>query len=156
MTGVVLTVGNSMMGDDAAGPMLAERLGKAPAPGWVVVDGGSAPENVVHAVRALTPDRVLVVDAADMGLPPGEVRRVDDKTIAENFMMTTHTLPLSFLIAALRESVPEVVLLGIQPGVVFFACPVTQEVAAAVAAVHAHLVAGRPVEAWPALDAAAG
>ena len=54
---VVLTVGNSMMGDDGAGPLLADLLGKQPAPGWVVIDGGSAPENHVHQVLEHQPER---------------------------------------------------------------------------------------------------
>jgi hydrogenase 3 maturation protease len=151
MTDVVLTVGNTMMGDDAAGPMLAALLGDAPAPGWDVVDGGSAPENVVHRVRALAPDRVLVVDATDMDLAPGEIRLVDDRFIADNFIMTTHDMPVSFLISALRESVRDVRFLGIQPAVVAFGYPVSPAVADAVASVHAHLRAGHAIEAWTAL-----
>ena len=151
MSGVVLTVGNTMMGDDAAGPMLAALLRDAPAPGWQVVDGGSAPENVVHQVRALAPDRVLVVDATDMGLAPGEIRRVDDRFIADNFIMTTHDMPVSFMMASLRESVPQVHFLGLQPAVVFFGYPVTPEVARAVASIHAHLRDNQAIEAWPAL-----
>ena len=151
MSDVVLTVGNTMMGDDAAGPMLAALLVDAPAAGWVAVDGGSAPENVVHEVRAHAPARVLVVDATDMGLPPGEIRRVDEKFIAENFIMTTHDMPVSFLIEALRESVGEVHFLGIQPAVVAFGYPISPAVTDAVAAVHAHLRASKPIAAWPAL-----
>jgi hydrogenase 3 maturation protease len=36
---VILTVGNSLMGDDAAGPHLAALLAAAPAAGWDVIDG---------------------------------------------------------------------------------------------------------------------
>lgn len=151
---VILTVGNSMMGDDGAGPLLASLLQHSPAPGWQVVDGGSVPENVVHQVRAIAPERVLVIDATDMDLLPGEVRLVDDSFIAEQFIMTTHDMPVSFLIAALRESVPEVWLLGIQPSVVAFGYPISPAVEHAVAALHARLQSGAPVDAWPALEAA--
>jgi hydrogenase 3 maturation protease len=151
MTDVVLTVGNTMMGDDAAGPMLAARLRNAPAPGWEAVDGGSAPENVMHRVRALAPERVLVVDATDMGLAPGEIRRVDDRFIAENFIMTTHDMPVSYLIASLRESVAQVHFLGIQPAVVAFGYPVSPEVARSIEAIHRHLRANDAIDAWPAL-----
>lgn len=44
MTDVLLCVGNSMMGDDGAGPLLAEKCAAAPKGNWVVIDGGSAPE----------------------------------------------------------------------------------------------------------------
>ena len=45
MTDVLLCVGNSMMGDDGAGPLLAQMCAAHPQGEWVVIDGGSAPEN---------------------------------------------------------------------------------------------------------------
>ncbi len=149
---IILTVGNSMMGDDAAGPLLASLLQRSPASGWQVVDGGSTPENVVHRVRAIAPDRVLIVDAAEMELEPGEVRLVDDRFIAERFIITTHDLPMSFLIAALRESVPEVQFLGIQPSLVAFGYPISAAVEQAVMNIHARLQSGASIEAWPLLE----
>ena len=71
MTDVLLCVGNSMMGDDGAGPLLAEMCAANPAGQWVVIDGGSAPENDIVAIRELRPERLLIVDATDMGLNPG-------------------------------------------------------------------------------------
>jgi hydrogenase 3 maturation protease len=146
---LVLTVGNTMMGDDAAGPLLARRLEQAPVAGWAVLDGGSAPENCLHLVRAAAPEQVLVVDAADMDLPPGTIRLIEADRIADPWLMTTHTLPLSFLAQALREFVPRVDLLGIQPQVVAFGYPVSAEVEQAVMQVYASL--GQPDAAWTPL-----
>ncbi|HBM7647822.1 TPA: hydrogenase maturation peptidase HycI, partial [Enterobacter hormaechei subsp. xiangfangensis] len=98
MTDVLLCVGNSMMGDDGAGPLLAELCAANPPGNWVVIDGGSAPENDVVAIRELHPDRLLIVDATDMGLNPGEIRLIDPDDIAEMFMMTTHNMPLNYLV----------------------------------------------------------
>ncbi|MDE2183705.1 MAG: hydrogenase maturation peptidase HycI [Alphaproteobacteria bacterium] len=145
---VVLTVGNRMMGDDGAGPLLASLLRRSPAPGWQVVNGASAPENVVHQVRAIAPERVLVVDAAEMELEVGEIRIVDDRFIAERFIVTTHDLPLSFLIATLRETVPDVRLLGIQPRVVAFGYPMSDAVERAVRSIHTALQGGPSLDAW--------
>ncbi|MBV8324262.1 MAG: hydrogenase maturation peptidase HycI [Hyphomicrobiales bacterium] len=145
---VILTVGNGMMGDDAAGPVLAALLQRSPAPGWQVVDGGSAPENVVHRVRALAPDRVLVVDAAEMELEPGEVRLVGDGLIVERFITTTHDLPVSFLIQTLRQTVPEVHFLGIQPSLIAFGYPLSAAVERAVLDIHARLQQGAAVDSW--------
>lgn len=96
MTDVLLCVGNSMMGDDGAGPLLAEMCAANPQGNWVVIDGGSAPENDVVAIRELRPERLLIVDATDMGLNPGEIRLIDPDDIAEMFMMTTHNMPLNY------------------------------------------------------------
>ncbi len=148
---VVLTIGNAMMGDDAAGPLLAALLQRSPAAGWQVVDGGSVPENVVHRVRSMAPGRVLVVDAAEMELAPGEVRLVDDRLIVERFITTTHDLPISFLIEALRQTVPEVHFLGIQPSLIGFGVPLSATVERAVLDIHARLQQGAPIDFWPRL-----
>lgn len=147
---LVLTVGNLLMGDDAAGPLLARELRKAPVPGWDVLDGGSTPENDLHRLRQAAPEQVLVVDSADMDLPPGEIRLIAADRLEDPFLMSTHTLPLSYLVLALREFVPRVDLVGIQPRVVAFGYPVSAEVQAAVAAVAAGLA--REPWAWAELE----
>jgi hydrogenase 3 maturation protease len=149
---VLLTVGNVMMGDDAAGPRLAALLQRSPAPGWQVVDGGSAPENVVHRVRAMAPERTLVVDSAEMELGPGEVCLVDEHLIVERFITTTHNLPVSFLIEALRQTIPEVHFLGIQPVLVSFGYPLSAAVERAIMDIHARLQQGAPIDSWPRLE----
>lgn len=149
---IILTIGNGVMGDDAAGPLLATLLHRSPARAWRLVDGGSTPENVVHRVRAAAPDRVLVVDAAEMELAPGEVRLVDDNLIVERFITTTHNLPVSFLIESLRQTVTEVHFLGIQPSLIGFGYPLSAAVEQAVLDIHARLRQGAPVDSWPRLN----
>jgi len=143
---LVLTVGNTMMGDDAAGPLLAQAMVGSPVDGWDVLDGGSVPENCLHRIREMAPDHVLVVDAADMDLAPGEIRIISDEKLDDPFLMTTHTLPLSYLIQSLRESTSRVELLGIQPQVVAFGFPVSPEVKQAVGSVYENLKQADP--AW--------
>jgi len=126
--------------------LLAQALLGSPVDGWDVLDGGSAPENCIHQIREMAPEQILVVDAADMDLTPGEVRLIDDDKLDDPFLMTTHTLPLSYLIQSLRESTPKVDLLGIQPQVVAFGYPVSPEVKQAVRQVHECLQKAEP--AW--------
>ncbi|EGS2006846.1 TPA: hydrogenase maturation peptidase HycI [Enterobacter roggenkampii] len=139
MTDVLLCVGNSMMGDDGAGPLLAEMCAANPQGSWVVIDGGSAPENDVVAIRELRPDRLLIVDATDMGLNPGEIRLIDPDDIAEMFMMTTHNMPLNYLVDQIKGDVGEVLFLGIQPDIVGFYYPMTPPVKEAVDVVYSRL-----------------
>lgn len=155
MTDVLLCVGNSMMGDDGAGPLLAETCAANPTGGWVVIDGGSAPENDVVAIRELRPDRLLIVDATDMGLNPGEIRIVDPDDIAEMFMMTTHNMPLNYLIEQLKEDVGEVIFLGIQPDIVGFYYPITQPIKDAVAEVYRRLNGWQGLGGFAPLEAVA-
>ena len=139
MTDVLLCVGNSMMGDDGAGPLLAEKCAAAPKGNWGVIDGGSAPANDISAIREVRPTRLLIVDATDMGLNPGEIRIIDPDDIAEMFMMTTHNMPLNYLIDQLKEDIGEVIFLGIQPDIVGFYYPMTQPIKDAVEPVYQRL-----------------
>lgn len=149
---LVLTVGNTMMGDDAAGPLLAQAMLDSPIEGWDVVDGGSVPENCLHLIRERAPDHILVVDATDMDLNPGEIRLIRDEKLDDPFLMSTHTLSLSYLIQSLRESKSKVELLGIQPRVVAFGYPVSPEVKRAVESVYESLKQVEPV--WEVLESA--
>lgn len=139
---ILLTVGNGMMGDDGAGVLLAQMLRDHPLEGWSILNGGSAPENVAHHLRDADVRRVLVVDAADMDLPPGSIRRIDAARLEDPFLLTTHTLPLSFLIESLREFVPQVDLVGIQPSIVAFGFPISEEVRLAVDQLYTDLKNG--------------
>lgn len=139
---VLFAVGNGMMGDDGAGVLLAEMLRENPLENWTVLNGGSAPENVAHRIREMDASRVLVVDAADMDLPPGSIRRIHADRLDDPFLMTTHTLPLTFLIESLREFVQQVELLGIQPRTVAFGYPMSDEVRTAVGRVYTDLKNG--------------
>ena len=139
MDSVLLCVGNCLMGDDGAGPLLAELCQAAPPAGWTVIDGGAAPENDIHAIRQLRPQRLVIVDATDMGLAPGETRVIDPADIAEMFIMTTHNMPLSFLIDQLRADIPDITFIGIQPEVVAFYYPIGPAVQQAVITLHQRL-----------------
>lgn len=129
---VMLAVGNTMMGDDGAGPLLYQLMRDNPIKNWTALDGGSAPENVAHIIRELKPKRLVIVDATEMELPVGEIRIVDKELIAEMFFVSTHNLPLNFLIEQLETDVEQVIFIGIQPDIVSFAFPMTEKVKSAV------------------------
>jgi hydrogenase 3 maturation protease len=139
---LVFTVGNGMMGDDGAGALLAHLMRQAPLDDWEALNGGAAPENLLHRVREMAPERVVLIDAADMDLPPGSIRCIDAEKLDNPLLMTTHTLPLTFLIEALREFVPKVELLGIQPEIVAFGFPISESVRIAVHRVYDDLACG--------------
>ncbi|SMS02424.1 Hydrogenase 3 maturation protease [Vibrio mangrovi] len=128
-----------MMGDDGAGPLLAKRCREVPLEQWDVLEGGTMPEDTLHRIRKIKPDRVLVVDAADFGEKAGEIRIIDPDTIAEMFMVSTHSLPLNFLIDELKTFVPQVTFIGIQPAIVAFAAPMTEMVQNAVDTIYQSL-----------------
>jgi hydrogenase 3 maturation protease len=130
----IVGIGNRLGGDDAAGVALADRL-SARAAGRediLVIDGGSAPENITGPVRRFRPDVTVLIDAAQMGGDPGAVGWVDWRR-AGGISASTHTLPLTCFAQYLVDEVGcEVVLLGIQPAHRAFGEPLSPAVRQAV------------------------
>jgi hydrogenase 3 maturation protease len=108
MKTLVMCIGNRDNGDDGIGPYLAERFPK----GFNVVDCGVIPENFTHLSRDM--DRIILIDAVDMGLLPGEIRIIPKERIPLG-SLSTHNMPLSVLMEYLEKEGKEVVLIGIQP-----------------------------------------
>ena len=115
---------NALLGDDAAGCKVAEFLLERGMED--VVDCGTTPENYVAALRRNPPPALLIVDAADMGLAPGECRRCSLgywKFVVE----ASHGIPLPLLLAPFAESFP-IAVLGIQPSTLGLGSPLSDAV----------------------------
>jgi hydrogenase 3 maturation protease len=94
---------------------LIERLDEAPSERLGAFVGSSAPENLTGAIAAFRPSHLVLVDAAELGLAPGEMQLIDPRAIAGT-SFSTHMLPLRIILDYLAESVGcEVVVVGIQP-----------------------------------------
>ena len=111
MSFVVMCIGNPEGGDDAVGHYIAERLKDSEID---VIDCGTNPENYTSVVKRKNPDKLIIIDAADMGLDPGEIRKISKDKIGV-MTISTHGIPLSILMGYLEKSVKEVILIGIQP-----------------------------------------
>lgn len=105
---ILLGLGNPVGRDDAVGLWVAEALRGTE---WLSIPA-PALENVLGLVEKEKPEKLVIVDAAEMGLPPGTIRRLPLGKGAE-MVGSTHGLPLPFLLSLV--DVPEVVLIGIQP-----------------------------------------
>ena len=118
---IVLALGNSLRGDDGAGPAVLERLAAAGVPpGVELIDGGLAGlETALHLQHRR---RAIILDAADFGAPPGTWRRVrldDVKLAPPPGTPALHAAGLRealLLGEALGILPPDVVLYLIQPG----------------------------------------
>lgn len=81
----------------------------------LVMDAGHAPENMTAELRRFVPDSVLLVDAAELGQPPGTVHWIPMEDL-DGMSASTHSMPLSMLASYLTlELHCTVSLLGIQP-----------------------------------------
>ncbi len=109
---VVLGVGNVLKADDAAGPAVAEALSREfPS---LAFDGGQAPENFAAPVRRAAPETIVLVDAADFGGEPGEIRIASPDEVG-GLMMGTHAPPLSVFMSLLKEDTgADVYLVAVQ------------------------------------------
>lgn len=110
---LILGVGNVLKGDDAAGPLVCERLqGNVSA---TVIDAGTVPENYIRPVIRASPEKLLIVDAVDSGDSPGAVR-VFKPDEMEAFALSTHALSLHLFADMIRQEISlEILVLGIQP-----------------------------------------
>jgi len=104
-------VGNDIRRDDAVGEEVVREF---ESEGWDVVDCGSVPENQIVMIEEDDYETVVIVDAANMGLEPGEIRMVPRDYLGV-FTMSTHAMPLSTVMDFLDKKVEEVFLIGIQP-----------------------------------------
>ncbi len=139
----VVGVGQELNGDDAAGVRVAQALLKrqragssdAPRPvpfSLLVVEAAHAPENCLGAIRRFSPDLVILVDAAEMGDPPGTIRWLDWRNTA-SFGTSTHTLSLSMMATYLVDELAcDIGVIGIQPCNTSLGAPVSAVVRRAV------------------------
>jgi hydrogenase 3 maturation protease len=114
---VVLGIGNDMRGDDALGSLLARKLSNLLKDNQdvTVYDAGTVPENFTGAIKKDNPSHIILIDAVDMKETPGCIRLIAKDEIA-NYSISTHALPLSFLIRYLESTgTAHTLLLGIQP-----------------------------------------
>ncbi|GAI46328.1 unnamed protein product [marine sediment metagenome] len=129
MKEVVLGIGNTLKSDDGIGIYIVERIdkyleevrrgaGQAKFIGArrkvIAINCGTTPENYTSIIRRHNPDRLILVDAAEMGLTPGSYRIIPPEKI-EVMHLSTHSMALSFLILYISDLCKDIVLVGIQP-----------------------------------------
>lgn len=126
----VLGVGNEFRADDIAGLLVVRAIQARvnSSPHLLLLEGGLAPENFTGKIRAFNPDVLLLCDAADMGLKPGEVRWLSPLEM-DGYSASSHTLPLSVLSQFVKEDIGcEIGVLGIQVAALEMYQPVSEEV----------------------------
>ena len=117
---IVLGIGNPLGGDDSAGPCLVRMLkGRQQRMDELsleitAIDAGTAPESYTSVIRQRRPEALILVDAADMGLPPGALRAILPEKISV-VSFSTHHMPLSMFISYVQEFCGKVLLIGVQP-----------------------------------------
>jgi len=114
MKNVVICIGNRYNGDDAIGPYVADKLKQEDLDEFLILDCSTVPENFTSLVKKNNPTNLIIIDATDMGLSSGEMRRIS-KDMIGNMHVSTHNIPLSILVSYLEHYVKNVFIIGIQP-----------------------------------------
>jgi len=116
---LILALGNTLRGDDGAGAAVLDALGGNLPPGVVVEDGGTPGLTTVLLMEGY--QRVIIVDAADMGLEAGAWRRFGPEALSGGDLRDIGTLHDAGLAEALELGralgvLPaDIVIYGIQP-----------------------------------------
>ena len=114
----VLGVGDDLNTLDRPGIMAAILIHALERPDVTVFLAGTMPENFTGGLRELRPSHVVMIDAADMGLPPGSVGLIHPAQVRGQ-RFSTHAMPLTLVIEYIeREIRAKVVLVGVQPDAV--------------------------------------
>lgn len=133
---VVLGLGNILHGDDGAAAQAISRLRADPRmlTDVSLVEGGTLGLELLPYLWDCT--RLIVIDAVDVGEPPGTLVRMSGKELSSlPCNSNVHQLGVSDLLVALRmlaERQPQVVLLGVQPESTDWSCELSPSVAATI------------------------
>ena len=91
---VVAGIGNPIRSDDYVGMKIVQGLQGKVTEKVCLLECETVPESYLLDIETFNPTHVLLIDAAFMGLKPGEANLVDTERIANLPAITTHILPL--------------------------------------------------------------
>ena len=109
-------IGNPIRTDDYVGLKIVENLkGKFPKT-VLLLEAETVPESYLSDIEEFHPSHVLLIDAAFLGVKPGEASLVDAEKIASSSAVTTHLLPLRVFCEYVKQATgAKIALLLIEP-----------------------------------------
>ncbi len=127
---VIVGIGNTLKGDDGAGPLVCEQLsGKVCAE---LIDTGTVPENYIQTIIKKAPQNLLIIDAIDFGASAGTINIFKPEQL-NSLVLSTHTLsPRLFVDMVCREIKVDVYFVGIQPAQIQLGQPQSAQVSQAI------------------------
>ncbi len=129
---VIAGIGNPIRTDDFVGVKVVRDLREKIPENVFLIECETVPESYLQEIVEIKPSHLLLIDAAMLGLKPGETKLVNPEQIANFPAITTHVLPLRIFCEYItKNSATKIGLLLIQPGNVEFGEGLTPEVTAA-------------------------
>ncbi len=106
---IIFGCGNILFGDDGFGPAVAEELeSKYNIPEHIcIINAGTSVREFLFniTIDEKRPEKIIIVDAVDVGKQPGEVFEIDLDDLPENKIddFSMHQIPTSNLLRELRD-----------------------------------------------------
>ena len=129
---VIAGIGNPIRSDDYVGLKIVQNLQGKVSGNVCLLECETVPESYLLDIEEFKPTHVLLIDAAFLGLNPGEVSLVDAEKISDFPAITTHVLPLRIFCEYVKQATgAKIGLLLIEPKSMEFGEGLTLEVQAA-------------------------
>jgi hydrogenase 3 maturation protease len=126
---VVAGIGNPIRSDDFVGVKIVQDLKGKVSKNVNLIECETVPESFMQEIVDLKPSHVLLIDAAILGLKPGETRLVFPEQITDFPAITTHVLPLRIFCEYITKMTKaKIALLLIEPENTEFGEGLTPEV----------------------------
>jgi hydrogenase 3 maturation protease len=113
---VVAGIGNPIRRDDFVGVKIVQNLHGKVSKAVCLIECETVPESFMEEIVDFKPSHTLLVDAAVLGLKPGEARLVFPEQVAGFPAVTTHVLPLRIFCEYIAKmSGAKIALLLVEP-----------------------------------------
>jgi hydrogenase 3 maturation protease len=113
---VLAGIGNPIRSDDFVGTKIVQDLTGKVLHNVRLIECETVPESHLFEIEQFAPSHVLLIDAAILGLKPGEAKLLMPEQVAGYSAVSSHMLPLRVFSDYLRESTSaKIALLLIEP-----------------------------------------
>jgi hydrogenase 3 maturation protease len=113
---VITGIGNPIRTDDYVGLKIVEELKGKVSATVLLLEAETVPESYLLEIEEFHPTHVLLIDAAFLGLKPGEASLLEAEKIAGYSAVTTHLLPLRIFCEYVKQATgAKIALLLIEP-----------------------------------------
>jgi hydrogenase 3 maturation protease len=128
---VVAGIGNPIRMDDFVGVKVVQDLRGRVSGRVYLIECETVPESFLQQIIDFDPTHVLLIDAAVLGLKPGESRLISPKELTGFPAFSTHMLPLRIFCEYLIKTIKaKIALLLIEPKKTEFGEGLTREISA--------------------------
>jgi len=126
---VAAGIGNPIRMDDFVGTKIVQDLQGKVSEKVCLIECETVPENFIQKIIDFNPTHVLLIDAAVLGLEPGDSRLIKPEQLATFAAYSTHALPLRIFCEYLAATTKaKIALLLIEPKKADFGEGLTSEV----------------------------